>query len=73
MMTAARGLALVVANGRPVSNLSQDFTWLGGDVGRVPIPALVLVGLALVTSVVLNKLGLRDRTQLAIRFWKRPF
>ena len=51
MMTAARGLALVVANGRPVSNLSQDFTWLGGDVGRVPIPALVLVGLALGTSV----------------------
>ena len=58
MMTAARGLALVVANGRPVSNLSQNFTWLGGDLGRVPIPALVLVGLALVTSVVLNKLRL---------------
>lgn len=58
MMTAARGLALVVANGRPVSNLSQDFTWLGGDLGRVPIPALVLVGLALGTSVVLNKLRL---------------
>jgi two-component system, NarL family, response regulator LiaR len=24
-------------------------------------------------SVVLDKLGLRDRTQLAIRYWKRPF
>jgi inositol transport system permease protein len=58
MMTAARGLALVVANGRPVSNLSRDFTWLGGDVGGVPIPALVLVGLALATSLVLNKFRL---------------
>lgn len=26
-----------------------------------------------ILSVVLDKLGLRDRTQLAIRFWKRPF
>jgi DNA-binding NarL/FixJ family response regulator len=26
-----------------------------------------------ILSAVLDKLGLRDRTQLAIRFWKRPF
>ncbi|MCF7673894.1 MAG: ABC transporter permease [Akkermansiaceae bacterium] len=58
MMTAARGLALVVSKGRPVSNLSPEFTRLGGDVGMVPIPAMVLVGIALVTFVVLSKLRL---------------
>jgi ribose/xylose/arabinose/galactoside ABC-type transport system permease subunit len=46
MMTAARGLALVVSNGRPVSNLSPDFTRLGGDLGRLPIPVIVLAVVA---------------------------
>lgn len=54
MMTAARGLALVVADGRPVSNLSPEFTRLGGDIGVVPVPALVLVVTALVTWVMLR-------------------
>jgi ribose/xylose/arabinose/galactoside ABC-type transport system permease subunit len=34
-MTAARGLALLASGGRPVSNLSRSFTWLGS--GSVPI------------------------------------
>ncbi|MCX6876683.1 MAG: ABC transporter permease [Verrucomicrobia bacterium] len=58
MMSAARGLALVASNGRPVSNLSAAFTRLGGDVGRVPVPALILAVLALVTFVVLNRFRL---------------
>ena len=58
MMTAARGLALVVAKGRPVSNLSTDFTRLGGDVGMVPIPAMILAVIALVTFVVLKNFRL---------------
>lgn len=54
MMTAARGLALVVSNGRPVSNLSPDFTRLGGDLGRLPIPVIVLAVVALLEWVVLK-------------------
>jgi ribose/xylose/arabinose/galactoside ABC-type transport system permease subunit len=58
MMTAARGLALVVSNGRPVSNLSQDFTRLGGDVAMVPLPAVLLAVIALMTMVLLKNLRL---------------
>ena len=58
MMTVARGLALVVSNGRPVSNLSPAFTWLGGDVGIVPIPAILMAVLALVSLVFLHKFRL---------------
>jgi ribose/xylose/arabinose/galactoside ABC-type transport system permease subunit len=43
MMTIARGLALVISRGKPVSNLSSSFTNLGGDLLRMPIPILVLL------------------------------
>lgn len=58
MMTVARGLALVVSNGRPVSNLSADFTRLGGDVVGVPIPVIVLAVIALLSIVFLKNLRL---------------
>jgi ribose/xylose/arabinose/galactoside ABC-type transport system permease subunit len=54
MMTAARGLALVISDGRPVSNLSGEFTSLGGDLGVVPIPAIILGVVALVTWLLLR-------------------
>ena len=48
MMTIARGLALVISGGRPVSNLSREFTVLGsGHVWGVPIPIVLLGGVAL--------------------------
>jgi ribose/xylose/arabinose/galactoside ABC-type transport system permease subunit len=43
MMTVARGLALVISQGKPVSNLSSSFTSIGGNFGAVPIPVLVLL------------------------------
>jgi inositol transport system permease protein len=46
MMTIARGAALVISNGRPVSNLGDTFTSLGGNVMGFPIPVLVLLGVA---------------------------
>jgi inositol transport system permease protein len=58
MMTAARGLALVLAKGRPVSNLSLEFTRIGGDLGTLPIPAIVLAVLAVTTAIVLRNLRL---------------
>jgi inositol transport system permease protein len=54
MMTAARGMALVVSDGRPVSNLSPQFTRLGGDLGVLPIPVIILAAIAALAWVLLN-------------------
>jgi ribose/xylose/arabinose/galactoside ABC-type transport system permease subunit len=58
MMTMARGLALIVSGGRPVSNLSPSFAAIGGDVLRFPIPILLLAVVALLSWVFLNKIRL---------------
>lgn len=55
MMTAARGLALVWSGGRPVSNLQPAFTRLGGEIAGVPVPALILAGVALLAWVFLSR------------------
>ncbi len=46
MMTIARGLALVISGGRPVSNMSPELTRLGGDLAGVLIPVLILGAVA---------------------------
>ena len=58
MMTVARGLALVISAGKPVSNLSPEFTALAGNVGGVPIPVLILVTIAVVAYVFLKNFRL---------------
>jgi inositol transport system permease protein len=50
MMTAARGLALVLSDGRPISNMSPALTRLAGDVAGVPIPALILAAVAVAVA-----------------------
>ncbi len=54
MMTSARGLALLLSSGRPVSNLSSAFAVIGG--GSVPI--LIFLGVALVSHVFLRNMRL---------------
>lgn len=55
MMTIARGLALVLSQGKPVSGLSFEFTRLGGgNVFGIPIPILLLFGVALVSILFLK-------------------
>jgi ribose/xylose/arabinose/galactoside ABC-type transport system permease subunit len=59
MMTIARGLALVASGGRPVSNLSEPFTSLAkGDLAGIPIPVVILLAVAVVSSVFLNNIRL---------------
>ena len=59
MMTIARGLALVLSGGRPVSNLSKPFTSLGsGDLCGVPIPVVILFGVALLSYLFLKNIRL---------------
>ncbi len=44
MTTAARGLAMIYTNGRPVINILPEYTNIGnGFVGAVPIPIIVMV------------------------------
>ena len=43
MLTIARGLTLVYTDGRPITGLPDTFVWLGaGDVGRVPVPVIIM-------------------------------
>jgi ribose/xylose/arabinose/galactoside ABC-type transport system permease subunit len=59
MMTVARGLALVVSSGRPVSDLSREFTQISsGNFVGVPLPVLILAAAAAVSHVVLRNLRL---------------
>lgn len=55
MMTAARGLALTLSGGRPVSNLSPEFTALAGQVADVPLPALILAGVSVLSGLFLSR------------------
>jgi inositol transport system permease protein len=54
MMTAARGVALVVSGGKPVSNLGESFRWIGS--GAVPV--IVFLAVSCVSWVVLLNLRL---------------
>ncbi len=56
MMTAARGLALTLSGGRPVSNLSRGFTDLAGEAAGIPIPALILLGTSAVSWLFLTRI-----------------
>jgi len=58
MMTIARGLALRVAEGKPISNLSKEFLWLGGDVAGIPVPVVVFFVIAIVSCVFLKNIRL---------------
>lgn len=53
MMTVARGLALVISGGKPVSNLSDPFKSIGGEVAGFPVPILILLIVAVVSWVFL--------------------
>jgi inositol transport system permease protein len=55
MMTAARGLALLISGGKPVSNLSLAFTRIGGgDISSVPVPIVIFAVVALLSHVFLK-------------------
>jgi inositol transport system permease protein len=59
MMTAARGLALVLSDGRPVSDLSPSFTHIaGGNLAGIPRPVLIFGSVAFAAYVFLKKFRL---------------
>lgn len=54
MLSVARGLTLVISDGRPIPT-SPEVSFLGGNLGPVPIPIIILVIAALAASFVLNR------------------
>ncbi|GAB2578603.1 ABC transporter permease [Spirosoma areae] len=55
-MTIGRGLALILSNGRPISNLSDSFNFIGGgQLLGIPNPIMILIVAFLICSVVLRK------------------
>ncbi len=55
-MTIARGLALIFSNGRPVSNLSDAFNFIGGGtIWGIPFPIVILVFTFIVCALLLGK------------------
>ena len=50
--TAIRGLALLYTGGRPISDLTDEYDFIGqGDVFGVPAPIIILVIMAIVTHI----------------------
>lgn len=55
MLSAARGLTLLYAGGRPVPALTPAFRWIGtGDILGIPIPVILLGLVFLISWVVLS-------------------
>jgi len=55
-MTIGRGLALILSNGRPVSNLSDSFVFIGsGKILGIPVLIIILIIMFILCSVILNK------------------
>jgi inositol transport system permease protein len=50
--TAVRGAAMLYTGGRPISNLTDDYNFIGqGDLFGLPVPIVILVVMAVITHV----------------------
>lgn len=55
-MTIGRGLALILSKGRPISNLSDNFNYIGGgNLFGVPLPIVILAVVFIICSLLLKK------------------
>jgi ribose/xylose/arabinose/galactoside ABC-type transport system permease subunit len=56
IMTIGRGVALILSNGRPISNLSDSFNFIGGgEILGIPFPIIILIIVFSICSIVLKK------------------
>ena len=54
MLTVVRGLTLVISDGRPIST-GSSVSWLGDDLGPIPMPIIILMLSGLLAAFVLNR------------------
>ncbi|MCF6328155.1 MAG: ABC transporter permease [Devosiaceae bacterium] len=56
MLSAARGLTLIYAGGRPVPALTPEFRWIGtGDILGIPVPVVIFAAVFLISWWVLTR------------------
>jgi inositol transport system permease protein len=56
MMTAARGLAMLVSGGHPVSVTNEAFGFIGGgDLAGIPVPIIIFLVLGIIFHIILTK------------------
>jgi len=55
MMLIARGIAQQYSQNRPITGLPEDYAWFNGDIGGVPIPAIIFVVCVALVWLVLAK------------------
>jgi ribose transport system permease protein len=56
MMSVARGSALVLTEGRPISGFSEGFRWIAtGSVGPIPAPVIVTLLVYVVAHIVITR------------------
>ncbi|WP_104104385.1 ABC transporter permease [Arthrobacter sp. 08Y14] len=53
MLSIARGLTLVLSDGRPIPT-ADEVSFLGGNVGPIPMPIVVLIIAGIVAALILN-------------------
>ena len=55
-MNIAKGFAYVYTGGSPVRVVTKEFQFLGaGYIGPIPVPVILLVVVALISSLIMNK------------------
>jgi inositol transport system permease protein len=56
MFSAARGLALIISGGLPITDLPPSFTWVGaGQILTVPVPALIAAVVFILCHLVMKR------------------
>lgn len=56
MMTAARGMALIYSDGRPITGLSESFEFIGGGYFfGVPVPIYIMLFVAIFSHILLKR------------------
>lgn len=56
MMSAARGAALLISKGLPISNLDEAYIVIGqGDILGIPVPIIIFAVLAVIMHITLSK------------------
>lgn len=56
MFSAARGLALIISGGLPITDLPPSFTWVGaGQILTVPVPALIAATVFILCHFVMKR------------------
>lgn len=56
MLSAARGMTLIYAGGKPIPQLTESFRWIGtGDIYGIPVPIFLLLGTFAIAHFVLTE------------------